>query len=62
MAVVRGLLRWHPLAPFRTDLCRPKPFFMSASPGLKRRLGLLSLVVSVVLVLTKFYAYRLTHS
>jgi cation diffusion facilitator family transporter len=35
---------------------------MPASPGLKRRLGLLSLVVSVVLVLTKFYAYRLTQS
>ena len=35
---------------------------MSASSGLKRRLGLLSLVVSVGLVLTKFYAYRLTHS
>ncbi len=28
----------------------------------KQRLGLLSLVVSIVLVLTKFYAYRLTHS
>ncbi len=35
---------------------------MSASSGLKRRLGLLSLVVSVGLVLTKFYAYHLTHS
>ena len=35
---------------------------MSATPTLKRRLGLLSLVVSVGLVLTKFYAYRLTHS
>jgi len=35
---------------------------MSASPGLKRRLGLLSLLVSVVLVLVKFYAYRLTRS
>jgi cation diffusion facilitator family transporter len=35
---------------------------MSASPGLKRRLGLLSLVVSIGLVLTKFYAYRLTRS
>ena len=35
---------------------------MPASPGLKRRLGLLSLAVSVGLVLTKFYAYRLTHS
>ena len=35
---------------------------MSATSGLKRRLGLLSLVVSIGLVLTKFYAYRLTHS
>ena len=35
---------------------------MSATPALKRRLGLLSLAVSIVLVLTKFYAYRLTRS
>ena len=35
---------------------------MSATPAFKRRLGLLSLVVSIVLVLTKFYAYRLTRS
>ena len=35
---------------------------MPATPTLKRRLGLLSLVVSIGLVLTKFYAYRLTHS
>jgi len=35
---------------------------MPATPALKRRLGLLSLAVSIILVLTKFYAYRLTRS
>ena len=44
------------------DLCPPvSPTRMTANQT-KQRLGLLSLVVSVVLVLTKFYAYRLTHS
>jgi hypothetical protein len=43
------------------DLC-PGNFFCMTPAQTKRRLGLLSLVVSAVLVAVKFYAYFLTRS
>src|SRR6478609_5765415 len=54
----QGLSRWLP--PAARPLPR-NPFRMTPSQT-KRRLGLLSLVVSMVLVAIKFYAYHLTRS